>query len=141
MISVIIAAIDGSGFGKKALAAAIDLAGKYQAQLVIVTVMPDGKIPMELYEYVRTESLYAGEVTELLLNQAKGMAEKAGVSNIELVASEGDPAAAILRAAEKHKADLIVMGGRGLGTIGELLLGSVSQKVMHLATAPCMIVR
>jgi nucleotide-binding universal stress UspA family protein len=41
----------------------------------------------------------------------------------------------------KNDYDLIVMGSRGLGPFKELLLGSVSFKVMHLAKCPVMVVR
>ena len=53
----------------------------------------------------------------------------------------GDPAAAILEVAKGRKADLIVMGSRGLGDLQGLLLGSVSHKVGHLADRTCITVK
>lgn len=53
----------------------------------------------------------------------------------------GDPAAEILKTAQEAKADLIVMGSRGLGRIGGLILGSVSERVLHGAHIPVLIVR
>ena len=53
----------------------------------------------------------------------------------------GDAAAAILEVAEEEKADLIVIGSRGLGRLKSLLMGSVSQKVAQLAGCTCMTVR
>ena len=53
----------------------------------------------------------------------------------------GNPAAGIVEAAREHRADLIVMGSRGLGQIGGLVLGSVSERVLHLAHSPVLIVR
>lgn len=50
------------------------------------------------------------------------------------------PAEAILAAAEKEKADLIVLGSRGLGPVKELLLGSVSHRVATHALCPTLIV-
>ncbi len=47
----------------------------------------------------------------------------------------GSPAKTILSMAEEQKADLIVMGARGLGPIKERLLGSVSHRI--LALSPC----
>ncbi len=141
MIKTVLVALDGSGHGNRALTAGADLAGKYGAKLLILTVLPDGRVPLELYEYLRTEGLYLGEVTERLLSQAEATAKSCGATNIECQEKEGDPAEAILQVAEDRAADLIVMGSRGLGTVAELLLGSVSQKVIHLAKAPCMIVR
>lgn len=53
----------------------------------------------------------------------------------------GDPAGEILKAAKEVHADLIVMGSRGLGQIGGLILGSVSEHVLHGAHTPVLIVR
>ena len=52
----------------------------------------------------------------------------------------GDPADVILSVADKDGADLIVVGSRGLGEYAELLLGSVSRKILHLAKVPVMVV-
>jgi len=53
----------------------------------------------------------------------------------------GDPAAEIIEIADKEKADLIIIGSRGLGAIKGVVLGSVSQKVTHHAACPVMIVK
>jgi nucleotide-binding universal stress UspA family protein len=53
----------------------------------------------------------------------------------------GQPAAEIVEAAREHQVDLIVIGSRGLGQIGGLVLGSVSERVLHLAHGPVLIVR
>jgi nucleotide-binding universal stress UspA family protein len=52
----------------------------------------------------------------------------------------GTPAEAILAAAEKEKAGLIVLGSRGLGPVKELLLGSVSHRVVSHAACPTLVV-
>ncbi|MBM2853006.1 MAG: nhaX 2 [Candidatus Nitrosotenuis sp.] len=53
----------------------------------------------------------------------------------------GDPAKIITEIVNKKEYDLIIMGSRGMSTFKELLLGSVSLKVMHHAKCPVMIVR
>lgn len=53
----------------------------------------------------------------------------------------GEPSHEILAAAADAKADMIVMGSRGLGQIGGLILGSVSERVLHGARIPVVIVR
>jgi nucleotide-binding universal stress UspA family protein len=53
----------------------------------------------------------------------------------------GDPAGQILEAAGAKNVDLIVMGCRGLGQLGGLILGSVSERVLHGAHTPVLIVR
>ncbi len=53
----------------------------------------------------------------------------------------GDPGGQILEAAKAKDVDLIVMGCRGLGQFGGLILGSVSERVLHGAHMPVLIVR
>ena len=53
----------------------------------------------------------------------------------------GDPAEEIMKVASKQKADLIVLGARGLGTIDRVLLGSVSMQVLQYAHCPVLVVR
>ena len=53
----------------------------------------------------------------------------------------GDPAKEIMKVESKQKADLIVMGARGLGTIDRVLLGSVSMQVLQYAHCPVLVVR
>jgi nucleotide-binding universal stress UspA family protein len=52
----------------------------------------------------------------------------------------GSPAEVIVSMAEEQKADLIVMGARGLGPIKERLLGSVSHRILTLAPCATLIV-
>ena len=46
----------------------------------------------------------------------------------------------ICRIAEDEKADLIVMGTRGMGAVKRALIGSVSEYVIRHSTIPCLIV-
>ncbi|MGH7389353.1 MAG: universal stress protein [Candidatus Rokuibacteriota bacterium] len=60
---------------------------------------------------------------------------------VERSVAEGDPAQEIVRAARRHDVDLVALGARGLRTLGRLLLGSVSETVLHHAGRPVLIVR
>jgi nucleotide-binding universal stress UspA family protein len=53
----------------------------------------------------------------------------------------GDPAESICRLAEEGQYDLVVIGNRGGGLFAELLMGSVSHKVIHHAPCPVLVVR
>lgn len=80
------------------------------------------------------------EASRTILEHA--MHELAGVDcPVTRIYRQGDPAWEIIRAAQELKPDLIVMGSRGLGQIGGLILGSVSERVLHAAHCPVLIVR
>lgn len=76
-----------------------------------------------------------------LLDEAADAARKAGAKVAELLVQAGDPAAEIVAAADRLGIDHIVMGARGLGGFGSLVLGSVSQAVIHQVKCPCTIVK
>lgn len=85
---------------------------------------------------------------EVLDGLAKAITEKAsavisgkGVANVDVKITDGSPADIILGAAEHEKADMIVMGSRGLGKFADMLMGSVSHKVSHLAPCTCVTVK
>jgi nucleotide-binding universal stress UspA family protein len=54
--------------------------------------------------------------------------------------STGGVAHRIVEVAAKIPADLIVVGTRGHTTLGGLLLGSITQRLLHLATCPVFVV-
>ena len=65
----------------------------------------------------------------------------AGRYPVERLVVNGDPARQIVSIAHSRNADLVVLGARGLRTLGRLLLGSVSETVLHHAGRPVVIVR
>ena len=65
---------------------------------------------------------------------------EAGVE-VEIFARQGDPADAILDVAEETKADLIVVGNKGMTGARRFLLGSVPNKVSHHAPCSVLIIR
>ncbi len=54
---------------------------------------------------------------------------------------DGDPTSEILKYAEENDVDMIVLGSRGLGKLGMLMLGSVSHKVCNIAQRTCVTVK
>lgn len=53
----------------------------------------------------------------------------------------GSPAESILEACRDGKYDMVVMGSRGLGSFRQLVMGSISQYVLHHAPCPVTVVR
>jgi nucleotide-binding universal stress UspA family protein len=66
--------------------------------------------------------------------------ESAGVSS-EGVVLLGDPATVIAEYVDDHHCDMVVMGTRGLGPVGGIVLGSVASKVIHLVKVPVTVVK
>lgn len=78
---------------------------------------------------------------ERLLENVAELARKNGVRSPDTILGEGNPAQAILDAAKRVDADLIVLGTRGLSDLKGLLLGSVSHKVIQLSSCSCLVVK
>lgn len=79
------------------------------------------------------------DAEEMLADAAAILAEAR--CRVERLAVDGDPARQIVATARSRDVDLVVLGARGLRTIGRLLLGSVSETVLHHMGRPVMIVR
>jgi nucleotide-binding universal stress UspA family protein len=60
---------------------------------------------------------------------------------VETVVREGYPATVIQEEAEEQRADLIVIGTRGLSGLKHLLLGSVAERVVQKAPCPVLTVK
>lgn len=79
-------------------------------------------------------------ISDRILEDARAMAEEAGIEGVDTVSASGNPAREIVAAAEAAGADLVVVGRRGLSGLTELVLGSVSQSVLHHSTADVLVV-
>jgi nucleotide-binding universal stress UspA family protein len=80
------------------------------------------------------------EVGRTLVEQTVQRLVEAGYT-AEPVRPLGKPAEEIMRAADKHEADLIVMGAKGLGAVDRFVLGSVSTRVVQHADCAVLVVR
>jgi nucleotide-binding universal stress UspA family protein len=78
--------------------------------------------------------------TRLMLDRISGQLQQRGLLADKMLA-EGIPAAQILRIADRHRADLIVMGSKGLTGLERYLLGSVSRKVARHALCSVLVVK
>ena len=138
MFKNILLAVDGSEYSHRAIEYAKSLAERYDANLWLIHVFSNTP---DLLGYQDFEKLYAKRKSagQIILDDAQ---KRFGDTTVELHPEliEGSEAEAILAAAEKQQADLIVMGTRGFGAVKGLLVGSVSRKVIHLSTCPVMVV-
>ena len=138
-----------SDHAAKAVEVASDLASRYDATLTIIHAMARAgawRVPEELRDFARmehvdiTENEILSGVAEEILNTAAVKAADHGAPSAKTVKEIGDPVRAVVDYAEGNGVDLIVLGRRGLGALQELLLGSVSTKITHLAKCTCITV-
>ena len=138
MFNNILLAVDGSEYSHRAIEYAKSLTELYGASLWLVHVFSNTS---DLLGYEDFEKLYAKRKSagQAVLDSAKKILGSTTFKVHEELL-EGSEADAILSVAEKHQADLIVMGTRGFGAVKGLLVGSVSRKVIHLSNCPVMVV-
>jgi len=135
----IVVGTDGSETAGEAVRQALDLAKLAGATVSIVSAyapVPDRKVKDQQRDApadVQYE-LNPREDVNLVLDTAAADARKEGIE-IQTHAVEGDPAEGILSVAEETKADLIVVGNKGMTGARRFLLGSVPNKISH--HAPC----
>ncbi|RWM40294.1 universal stress protein [Mesorhizobium sp.] len=148
-MKLVLCATDGSEHAYKALEFAADLAQSKNAELLVVhvhRVRGSERISREMQELERIEQVRMTEagilrsVAERIASEGAKVARTKGVSGVESLVVEGDPARGIVETAKTRGADPIVIGSRGLGDLQGLLLGSVSHKVAHLAPCTTIIV-
>ena len=145
MIASMVVGTDGSDTAGEAVRQATHLAKQLSAKVHVVSAyepVPEGRlreerqqVPGDLQWMVNPRE----DVDDTLSTAAQGI-KQAGV-DVETHAREGDPADAILDVAEEQKADLIVVGNKGMTGAKRFLLGSVPNKVSHHAPCSVMIIR
>jgi len=84
-----------------------------------------------------------GKLEDFAKAQLEQLAKELGRNNgqVETRLTIGIPAEEIVEVANKDSVDLIVMGTHGWTGIRHMLLGSVAEKVLRMATCPVLVVR
>jgi nucleotide-binding universal stress UspA family protein len=139
MFKKVIWATDGSTAADRALPLARTLAAESHAPLVVVYceefTLPGkggGSLPVQANEPELEEKI-RGQVSEL---SSDGL-----TASFEMTQSKvGGAAHAIADIAVREQADLIVVGTRGHTPLGGLVLGSVTQRLLHIAACPVLAV-
>jgi nucleotide-binding universal stress UspA family protein len=139
----IVVGVDGSAESVAALRWAANEARLRSAPLHVITTW---HVPYFSYTGFPGMAL-PGDLAQELERSAKELQAVAmreaipdeGAQRVEAHVVQGQASTALLEAA--RGADMLVVGSRGLGGFGELLLGSVSQQCAHYASCPVVIVR
>jgi nucleotide-binding universal stress UspA family protein len=148
LIKKVLVAVDGSENSLRALSFALDLAEKYAASVLIVSVFQLPAMyssPDDPLVYSSSRAAFIKDLRRLHEgNLAKAVDEarrlKPGME-VSAELKEGEPAAQIVEAAKEGGFDVIVVGHQGLGRLSEVFLGGVSERVAHLASCAVVIVK
>lgn len=150
MFNHILVAVDGSDHANRAIDIASDLAKQNDARLTLLHVQESAgsdSVPKELERFAEIEQIRATEREMVeregrrVLEHAETQARGLGAGTCETVLEHGDAASRVVAVAKDSGVDLIVLGRRGLGDLGGLLLGSVSHKVGQAVECCCMTVK
>ena len=141
MFRTVVVGTDGSPRAQRAIKEAIDVCKSQGARLHIVACFGEHERHWESIQSSRDVAVVGlRDVAEQVLIREGRKAQEEGVESVDWGAREGDPAEAILDAAEAEDADVIVVGNKGMTGRKRFLLGSVPDKVAHHATCTVMIV-
>jgi len=141
---VILSPIDFSSHSQEALQTAVDLAKQFGSQLLLVHAVPAiTKLPSGtsiFHEAEFEQELHKD--AEQRLNKLAEELEKNGLQGVQTeVGIANDVAMEILRMADHHSVDLIVIATHGMTGWRQLAFGSVAEKVVRLASCPVLVLR
>ncbi|MBC7253821.1 MAG: universal stress protein [Actinobacteria bacterium] len=150
MLEKVLLPVDGSETSRKAVDFAVRLLEGSGCKVTLLAVVEepayaafwsDGMIAPEVVlpppEELRLE---LEKRAEAMLVDISSLLKGAGLK-VEHRVRFGNAASEILREAEEGGYDLVIMGSHGRGVLGGFLLGSVSNRVVHHARCPVLIVR
>jgi nucleotide-binding universal stress UspA family protein len=139
----LLVAVDGSGAALRALHAALGLAKLVpDSSLHLVHTHEEPRVYGEIAVYVSREKMAALQCkqTEAVLDRAEAEIKSSGVRYTREVL-EGPIGRTIAQHADHLGCDAIVMGRHGASALGDMLMGSVAQKVLHISRLPVLLVR
>ena len=140
----VVVATDGSKWSASAASEAIGLAKRNSAKLTALAVVPaELAMPTDIdFATIAREKLADQEMqaAEKNARAVKEAAQKEGVDAQAFVMS-GKPADAITEIAKDQKADLVIVGSHGRTGLDRLLMGSVAERVIVLASCAVLVVK
>jgi nucleotide-binding universal stress UspA family protein len=143
----ILVPLDGSKHSLKALEMAIQLAKKFDGKItliyvystVVVSVMvPEGSL-LILPEILRMTEIVRKAGSNILADGERRV--KAEKIPVETILRESHTVQGIVKTVKEGNFDLVVIGARASAKIRDLLLGSVTDGVIHHVSCPVLVVK
>lgn len=147
MIKNVLIAVDGSKHSLKTVEYGAQIAKGVGAKALLYHVVKPYQLPESLRKFAKAEHMATIDAdllkkgAQILLAGALDTARKAGLKEVEIETEEGPIARSIVDRAKSFKADLIVIGSRGMGDLEGMLRGGVSSRVETMAKCPVLVVK
>lgn len=147
MFDTILLASDGSDCALKAAEAAANIAKAFGSKVILVNVFNPATVPVPFVgvpgasDYLETSYGDYAECVQTAVEKSTGKALDEAQVRYECRREIGHPVDRIVSLAQDEKADLIVLGSRGMSRWQSFLLGSISDGVLHHASCPVLVVR
>lgn len=136
-------AVDGSDNSLRAVREAVKICRslKEQPVLMLLNVHMSALISPVAKGIDRHQiEQYMDQIAEEELSQAKVILADAGVA-AKIVKGHGEVVSTILETIKKEGLDLLVVGGKGRSSLSDLILGSVTTKLISLSPIPVLVVK
>jgi nucleotide-binding universal stress UspA family protein len=133
MFQQILLAVDGSGRSREMLNMLLTLPSIQSSQINVLHVIPNSTNSEGITEY-----RLAGE--KIIEREIKSLRLSSGNSTVSLL-KEGEAKDVVCKVAEELKANLLIMGSRGMGRLQAILANSVSQYVFQLSDVPMLLIK
>ncbi len=138
--------VDGSDYSKRAVKKGAEVAKAFDSEVILLNVI-DLKFAIPSQATIKFSSAYdvlmdrSRDNSKKLLEEAKDLL-KGVAKDVKTEIIEGDSSISIIRYLEKNDIDLIIMGSQGVsGGLKGLLIGSVTNKVLHNTHVPVLVVK
>jgi len=154
MFEKILVPIDGSTHSLRAVEIAIQIAKKFHGKITLIHVYSAGIAPIEMPEPSRMAGSIPilapvdySKVIEAMKKAGNKILEESAKKveaeevKVEKLLVEGHVVEKIIKTASEGDFDLIVIGPRGLSKIKQMILGSVSDGVIHHAHCPVLVTK
>jgi nucleotide-binding universal stress UspA family protein len=133
--------VDGSDISYRALDIALFLSEKLGSKITAIHVMEQVPTVYIQSQKILDELLAAHKSeSQKILDKCSSIATQKGIV-INTTLFECNPASTILELSQREKYEVIIIGRRGMGHFKELVLGSVSSKVLHHSSCPVLLIR
>lgn len=141
MFAHILVAFDGSPPARRALATAVEVAGRFRAALTVAFVRRAGAGPTDSVLESLVPLADEGKALGAVVEETRSLALAQGATAVDAIVLEGDVVETLLGAIERVRPDLIVVGSRGLSRGQRIFQGSVSSDLVNRAPCPVLVVR